>query len=478
MRGVVVAPVDNLEPVLAAEFCDGELPPFTLARVVVVPSVAPLSGLAGVTWSAAAAVGDADALAVAVALAKLGALAPGRGLAPEVRQFGSGGAGEPILLPAADTQVEDRAAFDVVATAALAAQDALRRAVRGMVDEPGDAGYFALLAERVGAGPGVEDVPAHLRNDRRQGLDVAARQRFVETFHPPSTVYEGSPRAQPSPPEGFRPRGLADLLTPPGINLLTSWCTKHAEALERAWVGGDGTPIDFRERLVLGQEYVVPEARGIVWDLRPDDDGWIHPLDFSQGPVSHLNLGYLISELEAVDWPDKELIGFLRDGAQFKADVHLDCVLLPPLLSLANGLRRVDAGLRKLCDKGYYVVANALPFFPIRCAPSGSVERKHEHGRPRRIEDQGQPRRPLQSTAPGPGSSKQRRLDAPVVPLNVAIDIRGAREDGGAKWPKEEKPTAHQLARNVQILRSAADRAGTFVMAFTDDSSDFFNQIA
>ncbi|MEM1044320.1 MAG: NADAR domain-containing protein [Bacteroidota bacterium] len=473
----VVVVANDLEAVLAAEFTNGELSPFRLAWVVAVPSAAPLLAQGDTTWACAADVGAVDALAVAVALAKLGALAPGRGLAPDMRQFDCGGAGESVLLPAPDPQTEDSAAFEAVASAALATQDDLRRALREMEDEPGDDGYFARLSERVGAGPGVAEVPAHTRNDRRRGLDVAIRQPFVETFHPPTTTYAGSPRAQPAPPAGFRPRGLPDLLTASGLRLLGAWCREHAEALERAWAGGDGTRIDFRKTLVLGQEYVVPEARGIVWDLRPDPDGFIHPLDFTNSPVSHLNLPYLIAELEGVGWPDAELIGFLRDGAQFKADVGLDCVLMPHLLSLAHGLRRVDDGLRKLCDKGYYLVAEALPFFPIRCAPSGSVERKHEPGRPRRIEDQGQPRRPLQSTAPGPAPNKQRRLNQPVVPLNVAIDIHGSVEDS-AKWPKEEKPTAHQLARNAMILRSAAALSGTFVLSFTDDSSDFFNQIA
>ena len=65
----------KLEPVLAVEFVDGELAPWTTARVVVVPSAHPLHLETDGSWTPATDVDPDDVLAVSVSLAKSKALA-------------------------------------------------------------------------------------------------------------------------------------------------------------------------------------------------------------------------------------------------------------------------------------------------------------------------------------------------------------------------------------------------------------------
>ena len=100
----ILASSPKLEPVLAAEFVDGELAPWSTARVVVVLSVYPLELHSDVSWVPATDVSSDDFLAVSVSLAKSKTLAAPFGPATPLSKFENGGARGPVLLPAPDTQ--------------------------------------------------------------------------------------------------------------------------------------------------------------------------------------------------------------------------------------------------------------------------------------------------------------------------------------------------------------------------------------
>jgi hypothetical protein len=105
---------------------------------------------------------------------------------------------------------------------------------------------------------------------------------------------------------------------------------------------------------------------------------------------------------------DQELVGFLLEGVQLKADLELQLVFLPHLVSLANGLISVEKELLRLAAAGWYGLFADLPFLPCRVQPQGSVPRKLEE-RWRRVMEAGAPRKLVFDTA-----------DISVVPLNRA----------------------------------------------------------
>ena len=457
--------------VLAAEFDQGEYADDVLTRVVVATTGQEARPRPPWTWHRTEDLGKEASLASAVALSKVRALSNHDVGHCVMGHFDAGGAGGPRLLPPPEAQMADEEAFRRIADMALAEQALLKLELEFAEDEPGDEGYLASWARRVATGPGPDDVPRHLRNGRDALLDEAPGLPFDIPFTPPTTA----PRPTPPPQRtSYKPRSVDDIITQEGRDLINDWIQRHSAAVQRAWAAGPGTPINFREPLVIGQEYVVPEARGIYWDLQ---EGQPHPIDYTKKPESHLDLAWFVAELRRINWPDEEILSFLTDGVQFKADLGFDCVLMPHLKSLENGLHRIDGDLQKLRDKGYYKVMSRLSHFPIRLAPAGSRERKLEKSRPRCIEDQGAPRKPLYSTAPSGVPGRQTMLDTMIPSLNEAIDMRGIDQEGQPKWPPEEKPTIPQIARNNLILRSAARATGTVVFVFGDDAANAFNQV-
>jgi hypothetical protein len=81
---------------------------------------------------------------------------------------------------------------------------------------------------------------------------------------------------------------------------------------------------------------------------------------------------------ELDDFEDKEIVSMLINGAQFKADVKYQIVLLPHLSSLPNGVESVEKELQRLGKLGWYGFYDDLPFVPYRCLPQGSTARKFE----------------------------------------------------------------------------------------------------
>ena len=141
---------------------------------------------------------------------------------------------------------------------------------------------------------------------------------------------------------------LRDILMSGSIRKLADAVRAIVDALEFIR-RGEEIPVRFLRRLapvVIGQEGFLPSARGIVWDLRTKHpDGYYLPLGFSAPLPTHLNTSAYFDAL-GDDYPDQSLRHQVKHGALFFADLDLQIVVCPHLLSLADGFANVDKELR------------------------------------------------------------------------------------------------------------------------------------
>ena len=291
------------------------------------------------------------------------------------------------------------------------------------------------------------------------------------------------PRFKPKPPQTttYRPTNIRMILDHFAIRLIAAWL-KSAVSDLRAMA--QGRPARTLSTLVIGQNHVLPPARGIIWDtekLHFDRDdlkqGYFKPVDFEAPLGTHLNTKFLFEQI-GDDYPDQELRHMLVDGFQLKIDPSLQIVLSPHLLSLAGiGFEKVDKELRRLASKelGYLKVVRqhaghscdlasdcrivlALGRIPFRAQAQGAVARTLDPLRPRRIEDGGQPRK---EAFDDEGNQ--------ALPLNVMLRK--------VYYSKEKKATVPQAMQADAILQYAGRIYGQPVLGWSDDMSDCFNQL-
>jgi hypothetical protein len=107
-----------------------------------------------------------------------------------------------------------------------------------------------------------------------------------------------------------------------------------------------------------------------------------------------------------------------------------------------------------------------VPFLPIRCIPQGSVPRRGDPSRPRRISDHGAPRASLVVDGER------------VLSSNVLSGAgRHERRAGDTRWPREIKPRQGAVMRDDAVLAQAARSFGEPLVFFSDDASDAFMQL-
>ena len=132
------------------------------------------------------------------------------------------------------------------------------------------------------------------------------------------------------------------------------------------------------------------------------------PVEFTAAPPSRLSRP-AVAELLGTS-KDRALVDILAHGFVISFDAELQIVITPQLPSLAMGLDWRSDDLKRLIDCGYFAAVPPIPdhtctvaderlvvalgFLPCRCAAQGTVERPLDPGRPRGIEDGGQPRKP------------------------------------------------------------------------------------
>ena len=137
-----------------------------------------------------------------------------------------------------------------------------------------------------------------------------------------------------------------------------------------------------RTPFVIAQSAVKPQFRGVVWDLRRRGAGGCYsPLDTGGAASSHLDWTWLGTALGA-GFADAELLSHGGGGASFKAEVPLDTVVSPYLLSLGAGYAGVAAQVDSFVESGLYTArvcrlggtdGALFAHFPCRCAPQGSI---------------------------------------------------------------------------------------------------------
>ena len=228
-----------------------------------------------------------------------------------------------------------------------------------------------------------------------------------------------------------------------------------------------------------------------------DNNGKIKPVDFTAPMRTHLNVDAVQKELEG--WPDQENFHYLKDGIQFKAAevrTEMNTVFAPHLKSLAVGTESVEKEVTRRSEKPFnYLDASKGPqIIPSICVPNGSVGRKYEPDRRRGTADDSFPR-----------DSQQPRNGPPITSMNKAIDVRGywkrpedrpgnaegpvfeedvlytvngyiARGIGLRRYPRERKPSSHDVAHDAAILSEAALIFNEPMLSHTDDVADNFNQ--
>ena len=407
---------------------------------------------------------------------------------------------------------------------ALAASLADERSLAALISDTA-APYLEGWLERIAPLPGdalPADLLGQLPNFEDSSLDGVALSPIREPLRTP-WVPLPPPQKSPGPGAPACPASAADLLTDEAVHRLRLWLRSQLEDLlslrAQLAAGVPAANVDRSKRpqpIAIGQGEVKPFARGIVWDCRRLHDACCVPLDFHARLETHLNLPVIEQRLAA--YPDQTLVANLLEGVRLDADVELQMVLVPHLMSLPNGLGSVEKELRRQHGNGWYDFFADLPFFPMYMNAQGATARKLEPDRWRRTTEGGGPRKPTFDADGLRALSINEASHIHHMPRHFQDDHRpemrawlqmrglprGQAEPGvsttwnphawGAwpvpeavaqpgwqphsKWPKEAKPRITELMRDVAVLRRAASRLGEPIYIFGDDAKDYFNQLA
>ena len=327
-------------------------------------------------------------------------------------------------------------------------------------------------------------------DDPRVGLAA-----FPPIYHPLSTPWLRRQPQQAKPPPGAPHcvRSPWEMLTLPARERLGAWLTHSSRDLsDLARASSQGPAAEPTRRrpppMVLGQNDMLPWARGRIWDCR---SACCKVQDFSEPMQTHLNLDYLRTRLK--NYPDQYLVANLLEGARLDADVELQSVFIPHLLSIAKGFRSVAKEIRRLQQLGWYDFFDDIPFWPMYFNGQGSIARKLEPDRYRRTTDASAPYDPLLDSTGLAALSINTASHIFHMPQHFLADRRpefldwlqsrslpfiGPVRPSRSKWHKEVKPSLEGVMATFAILRHAAALLGEPLYLFCDDAKDYFNQLA
>ena len=319
-------------------------------------------------------------------------------------------------------------------------------------------------------------IPANLRGGSEAFEDPA----LASLPFPPHPGIPVTSRFEPPVAQvtTYKPRSLAEILLPESTRIIAAALRDLIKDMRNA---RRGRPIRQSKPVVIGQDGFWPNARGVVWDtskLHFDDpsipEGYYKPLDYDADVPSHLHNQKLFDRL-GDDYPDQELRHMIVTGFFLKVDAALQIVILPHLLSLADGFESVDKELDRLEDNGYlrFIARNeghlmklddgdlviAIGCCPFRAGAQGSVGRAYEDRR-RRLNDAGAPRKPLFDNG---------RIECLAV--NRMIN------ESAAPNPHENKTTTAAALQSNVVLQHASFIFKEPLHCFSDDLKDFSNQL-
>ncbi|KAJ1624768.1 hypothetical protein T492DRAFT_844497 [Pavlovales sp. CCMP2436] len=257
------------------------------------------------------------------------------------------------------------------------------------------------------------------------------------------------------------PPGCRGIAPASAIKLVDDWCKRELEDTHRRLRGESG-----RRNLPLvlsANEYSLQPGSNVIYDLRGAPP--YYPLRI-RSVRRGIDGEAFARAVGGPAFADQALLAYLRmdGGVLLRADIDLQVVLLPGLLSLGNDVFATARDAEKLVAAGFIFTSDMLPFWPMRVNPQGLAAKRDGDGW-RRICDGGAPRQ-LFFDADG----------TPVISLNDASNIDGFDIDGTRRFPHERKPTTTQLATDLAVLARCAHVLGERVYGCTFDFAKFFYQ--
>ena len=360
----------------------------------------------------------------------------------------------------------------------------------GWVDRIGPIDPTDVPASLLAALPGFDE----------PGLEA---QPYTPVYVPYDTPWLPLPPRQPdpSPDAPMCVRSPFDMMVPATQRAVRAWIIHALQDLVRIRLavaeGREARLASGEERrdrpraFAVGQLELHPWARGRVWDCRGP---CCKMLDF-QAPINtHLNLAYLRERL--ADYPDQYFVANLLEGARLDADVELQSVFVPHLVSLPRGYKAVGKELRRMRKLGWYDFFPDFPFWPMYLNAQGSTARKLEPGRDRRTTEGSGPRMPTFDLSGLAAISINAASFMYHMPQHFISDTRPEmlawlRARGlpppssvdelrrtVSKWHKELKPDLARLMRDLAVLKRAGYIFNVPVYGYGDDARDYFNQLA
>ena len=312
---------------------------------------------------------------------------------------------------------------------------------------------------------------------------------YSPMYEPPKTAYLPRMPAQLPFVAPSCVLSAMELLTEGARGRVHAWLTRVLDQLVCIELQQPDCELRRPHPLVLGQEAMLPWARGRVWDFTFERAPCAVLLDMTLPIDTHLNLDFLRRRL--AEYPDQNMLSHLVEGVRFEADVELQSVLVPHLISLPKGFTSVRNELYRLQTLGWYRFFDRLPFWPIYLNGQGATSRKLEE-RYRRTTECGGPRRPTFDEAGLRALSINEaalvrhmpawyhfRHDPPWLKY-----LQDRQLDKPLEWgmpsgrPREIKPTLTAVMRDLSILLAAARQLEEPLYVFGDDAKDYFNQLA
>ena len=342
----------------------------------------------------------------------------------------------------------------------------------------------------------IGEVPAgllqHLPDISDARLDHLS---FSASYQPQSTQPLARMPPQRSLHPEYCPTSPLELLLPGARFRLVKWLNMTLADLVCIRDYGDECERHRPRSIAIGQSDLVIPARGIIWDftqVAQHPKRCAVPLDFDADFDSTLNRDYLRRRLHS--YPDQRLVSMLTEGVRYLAEVELQTVLVPHLLTLSKAYGSVDKELRRLHALGWYSFFADLPYFPMYLNGQGCVARKLEPDRWRRTTEGGGPRQPVYDSS---GLRAWSLNDASrEYHLPQWIARLASSDPQWAQWadarhllptsvpgtlPKlgrEIKPTPDMVMRDLSILLRAGRVLREPVYLFGDDAKDYFNHFA
>ena len=279
--------------------------------------------------------------------------------------------------------------------------------------------------------------------------------------------------AQRSPSGDFQPQSTEELFEPWAWQRLQAWISKQLVFLRDIREKGMDAVRHSNETLALGNRALVEAARGFLWDCR---GGRPVLLDLGHVESSHINFGLLVKEGES--WGlDHELTDMFRFGFSYKADLELQVVGCPHLISLRENYVRMVKDTRAMASGGetsrFFEVSDHIQFVPCRFGSKGSAKKDGYYldgtAKRRPTNEGGAPRKPTYDTD-----------GIPVRPINVATEETTSHPEESAypKWAHENKPRMSDAMKAIAVLKHLAWLLAMDweVYMFGDDCACFFNQ--